>query len=192
MGKKRSKGRDETMGLDPALDGAGSSAAPVELADPGAAKLAKALRKRITSLDEDVTVARRRIERRRERLIEAERELRTLERELAAALREARSEGVEDPGSAAAGPPPRRTPRTTAATTSPSEPPSATARATHPARPSPARKPPAAPTPPAPAGVTPRTTRRRTPAAGSRPAGGSRRRPRDPGAEPDTEAGPPS
>ncbi len=237
MGKKRSKRRDDAVGLDPAPDEAGPSAEARgggEASDPAIAKRAKALRRRITSLDAEVAVARRRIERRRERLIDAERVLRSLERELVAALREARAEGVEDPGAAAARPTRRRAlrPAPTSGAAAKSPPPVAAgaaavgaaarsprsaprkaaptkngaveASAVPPANrsaarasaPAPAGRRPAgaltpAPMPPAPADVTPRATRRRTAATGSRPAGGSRRRPRDVGAGPDAGAGPP-
>jgi hypothetical protein len=198
MGKKRSRRQDDAVVLVPVPEGAesvdvGGGGAVAGAVDPGVAKRAKALRKHITSLDGEVTAARRRIERRRERLIDAERELRSLERELAAALREARAEGVEDPGEATARPPRRRIPRPAAAAASvAARPPNPASRKRASAGVDVAPIPVALPMPPPPAGVTPRPTRRRTPATGSRPAGGARRRPRDAGAESDTEPGPPS
>lgn len=127
MAKKRTQGRsavdeaeiEETRTLDDGLPGG---------PDPGdqerdRVKHEKAVRKRIAALDESVEKARRRLERRQERLVDAERVVRDLERELAAALREARALGVSAPGVAAAPRTRRREPRAAlAAPTVPSAP----------------------------------------------------------------------
>ncbi len=108
MGRKRAKRRQaEAPVPDAAETPQGRAAADATAGLDGAAVAAKrdkTLRKRIATLDDEVGKARRRLDRRREALADAEREVRALERELAAALREARSLGVIVPGTAGADP----------------------------------------------------------------------------------------
>ena len=88
MGKKR---RDPAS-VEPSSSTGGPDVAAGTAEEARAAKEAKEIGKRIAVLDEATADRRARVERRRDRLAIAERQLRETERELAAALRQVAAE----------------------------------------------------------------------------------------------------